>query len=305
MTTDLKFAVNVNSFTNTGDFPGMLEFVRIAEQLGYHNVRFIDHVVGFAADRHPEVPYTPYTHQSHFHEVFTLMAYLAAITKRITLVTGVLALPQRQTALVAKQAAEVDLLSNGRLILGVGLGYNEVEFRAMGFNFKERARRIEEQITVLRALWTQELVTYRGEWHDLADVNINPLPVQRPIPIWMGAGRTENPVPPDVVLNRIGRLADGWCPLFRIAEGARTLDQAATDCIAKVRASAVQAKRDPDTMSLELGFFPASKSRTVQLDEIKSLREAGATHLHVRTEGANTAEHIDSLKRFRDVIDVL
>jgi probable F420-dependent oxidoreductase len=305
MTTDLKFAVNVNSFTHTGDFPGMLEFVRTAEQLGYHNVRFIDHVVGFAADRHPEVAYTPYTHKSHFHEVFTLMAYLSAITKRITFVTGVLGLPQRQTALVAKQAAEVDLLSNGRLILGVGLGYNEVEFRAMGFNFKDRAKRFEEQITMLRALWTQELVTYRGEWHDMPDVNINPLPVQRPIPIWMGAGRTENPVPPDVVLRRIGRLADGWCPLFRIEEGARTLDQAALDCIAKVRDYAVKAGRNPDTMALELGFFPGTKSRAVQLDEIQALREAGATHLHVRTEGANTAEHIDALKRFRDVMESL
>ena len=187
----------------------------------------------------------------------------------------------------------------------MGLGYNVVEFRAMGANFKDRARRVEEQIAVLRKLWTQELVTHRDEWHDLEDVNVNPLPIQRPIPIWMGAGRTENPVPPDVVLQRIGRLADGWCPLFRLKDDALALDEAATNCIARVRECATQAGRNPDTMALELSFYPDNKPRARQLDEIKALGDAGATHIHVRTEGKTTAEHLDALKAFRDVIDAL
>jgi probable F420-dependent oxidoreductase len=302
---NLKFAINCNAFTYTGDFAGMVEFIRRADALGFHNVRFIDHVVGFVAERHPEVAYTPYTHRSFFHECFTFMAYVAAITRRIGLVTGVLVLPQRQTALVAKQAAEVDFLSGGRLILGIGLGYNAVEFGALGASFEDRGRRIEEQIEVLRALWTRETVEYEGEWHRLADVNINPPPVQRPIPIWMGAGRMDNPIPPERVLQRIGRLADGWCPLFRIADGATTLEDGARQAIAKVRDYASQAGRDPQAIALELGFYPGNKSRQQQVEELDALAAAGATHIHLRLEGASTRELLDDLERHQEIMHLI
>ncbi len=140
-------------------------------------------------EAHPELPPTPYTSKSEFQEVFTFMAYLSAVTLKIGFITGVLGLPQRQTALVAKQAAQVDCMSNGRLILGVGIGYNAVESGAMGEHFKTRGARVEEQIAVLRALWTRPIVSFEGKWHQLDHVNVNPLPVQRPIPICMGAGR--------------------------------------------------------------------------------------------------------------------
>ena len=117
---------------------------------------------------HPEVPVFYYTHASVTHEPFTLMAYLAALTTRIELTAAIIILPQRQTALVAKQAAEVDVLSNGRLRLGIGVGWNPVEYEALGENFQTRGRRSEEQIEVLRLLWTQEVVTYSGRWHNLA-----------------------------------------------------------------------------------------------------------------------------------------
>lgn len=299
---EIRFAVNVNQFTHLNDFPGMIEFVKAAEAIGYDKVRFIDHILGVLVEKHPDMPYTPYTHKSNFNEVFTLMAYLSAITTRVKLVTGVLGLPQRQTALVAKQAAQVDNLSGGRLLLGVGLGYNEIEFRALESDFKKRARRFEEQLDVLRMLWTQESVQFKGDFHDLDHVNVNPLPVQRPIPIWIGAGRTENPVPPDRVLERIGRKADGWCPLFRIPDGEPTLDAPAREAIEKVNAYARAAGRDPATLDLELGLFPDGKGKTQIADEIAALQSLGANHLHVRFGGKTAREQIDSLKWFMDTI---
>lgn len=298
----VKYAVNVNQFTHLNDFPGMLDFVKTAEAEGYDKVRFIDHIVGVDVTKHPEMPYTPYTHKSNFYEVFTLLAYLCSMTSKVKLVTGVLGLPQRQTALVAKQAAQVDILSGGRMLLGVGLGYNAIEFAAQETEFKTRARRFEEQLDVLRMLWTQEVVEFKGDFHDLRHVNINPLPVQKPIPIWIGAGRTENPVPPDNVLARIGRKGDGWCPLFRIAEGDETLDAAAQEAIAKVNAAASEAGRDPKSVEMELGLFPDGKSREQVQAEIAALHELGANHIHVRFSGKTAAEQIASLKRFRDLI---
>src|SRR5439155_13211225 len=147
----------------------------------------------------------PYTDQSPFHEVFVLFGYLAAATQRLELATGVLVLPQRQTALVAKQAAAVDLLSGGRLRLGVGVGWNFVEYEALNESYHTRGQRVDEQIAVMRKLWTEPLVSFDGRWHRIEGAGINPLPVQRPIPIWIG-GRA------DRVLRRTAALADGWFP---------------------------------------------------------------------------------------------
>ena len=151
------------------DFGAVRDFVQAAEDLGYTHLRILDHVLGADPQQHPEVPRFAYTHQSYLHEPLTLMGYLAAITSKINLVTGILILPQRQTALVAKQAAEVDVLSGGRLRLGLGVGWNPVEYEALGENFHNRGRRYEEQIEVLRALWTQEVVSFEGRWHKISD----------------------------------------------------------------------------------------------------------------------------------------
>lgn len=298
----VKYAVNVNQFTHLNDFDGMIEFVKTAEANGYDKVRFIDHIVGVDVSQQPGMVYTPYTHKSNFNEVFVLMGYLSAMTSRIKFVTGVLGLPQRQTALVAKQAAQVDNLSGGRMLLGAGLGYNEIEFRAMETDFKKRARRFEEQLDVLRILWTQEIVKFKGDFHDLDHVNIYPLPIQKPIPIWIGAGRTENPVPPDTVLTRIGRKGDGWCPLFQIAEGQDTLDAAAQEAIVKVGAAAQEAGRDPKSVELELGYYPIGKSKAQIEDQIANLHALGANHIHLRFTCKTAREQIDSLKWFQDTI---
>ena len=167
---------------------GLRDFVQAAEDLGYAHIRMLDHVLGADPKFHPEVPEFFYTHESYIHEPLTLMSYLAAITTRLQLATAILILPQRQTALVAKQAAEVDVLSGGRLRLGIGVGWNPVEYEALGEDFHNRGRRCEEQIAVLRTLWTQEVVNFQGRWHRITHAGLNPLPVQRPIPIWIGAG---------------------------------------------------------------------------------------------------------------------
>ena len=150
----MKVGTNVYQFPRFGnDLAGIVRFVRTADELGYHHMRFLDHVVGIVAERHGGIAETPYTSESSIRECFTLMAYLAPVTKQIRFVTGVVALPMRQTVLVAKQAAEIDIYTGGRLILGVGIGYNPVEFESLGAEFKTRARRFEEQIDVLRKLW--------------------------------------------------------------------------------------------------------------------------------------------------------
>ena len=172
------------------DSGAVREFVQTAEGLGYDHIRVLDHVMGADPAYHPEVPEFYYTHESVIREPCTLMAYMAALTTRVELVTGILILPQRQTALVAKQAAEVDVLSGGRLRLGIGVGWNPVEFEALGEDFRNRGQRVEEQIEVLRLLWTHDVVNFHGKWHDITAAGINPLPTQRPIPIWIGARRT-------------------------------------------------------------------------------------------------------------------
>ncbi len=201
--------------TEIGADPGAIrEYAQAAEALGYSHLFVADHVLGADARRHAHVAGSYYTHRSVIHESFTLLGYLAAITEQIGLTTGILILPQRATALVAKQAAEVDVLSRGRLRLGVGVGWNHVEYEALNRNFHDRGRRSEEQIALLRALWTQEVVDFNGRWHQVSAAGINPLPVQRPIPVWLGAGSSGSPLPPEPVLRRIATISDGWFPNF-------------------------------------------------------------------------------------------
>ena len=157
------------------------DYAQAAEALGYDYSLVYDHVLGADPNRARRLT-GPYTHQDPFHEPMVLFGFLAAVTKRIQLTTGILILPQRQTVLVAKQAAEVDVLSGGRLRLGVGLGWNHVEYEALGMKFETRGHRMEEQVEVLRKLWSAPLVTHRTDHHVIDDAGLNPMPVQRPIP---------------------------------------------------------------------------------------------------------------------------
>ena len=198
----MRFGAALPQRATAGNPIAARDFAHGIEALGYDFLESCDHVLGANRVTHPDLT-GPYSAENPFWEPFVLFGYLAGQTRALELVPGVIILPQRPTALVAKQAATVDLLSGGRLRLGVGTGWNPVEYEALGENFRNRGRRSEEQIELMRELWTRELVTFRGQWHTVTDAGINPLPVQRPIPVWIG-GRAE------AVADRVGRIGDGW-----------------------------------------------------------------------------------------------
>jgi probable F420-dependent oxidoreductase len=269
--------------TELGGDPGAVRaYATAASELGYAHIAVFDHVVGAdpAVHRGWSGPYDVHT---TFHEPFVLFGYLAALTS-LELVTSILILPQRQTVLVAKQAAEVDLLTQGRLRLGVGLGWNEVEYEALGQNFSDRGARLTEQVTLLRRLWTETSVTFTGEHEHVTGAGIAPLPVQRPIPVWVGARA-------DAALRRAGRIADGWFPMEQPGpELAR-----ATEI---VRSAATEAGRDPSALGIE-GRITIGSEGTPPIDQqIAAWREAGATHLSINTMRAGFStvdQHIAAL----------
>jgi probable F420-dependent oxidoreductase len=227
------------------------------------------------------------------------MAYMAAITSKIILSTGILILPQRQTALVAKQAAEVDVLSGGRMRLGIGVGWNAVEYEALDQNFHNRGRRCEEQIAVMRALWTQEVVDFHGRWHQITHAGLNPLPIQRPIPIWLGVGGRQTPRLPDTVLRRVARLADGWCPNIPMNEDGQAI-------VAQVHQYAREAGRDPSQLPLEGRVRIGGKSTEDWIRQVKAWQSLGATQFIAEArEGGLTFpdEHIAAMRQFKEVIE--
>jgi len=281
--------------TEIGQDPATIrDYAQAVESLGYSHILAFDSVIGANPNR-PGGWDSPYTYQHAFHEPFALFAFCAAITRRIELVTGVLVLPQRQTTLVAKQAAEVDVLSGGRLRLGIGVGWNPVEFEALGENLQNRGKRVEEQLEVMRLLWTKELVTYAGRWHRVPDAGIKPLPVQQPIPVWMG-GESE------AVLRRAARLADGWITLQTFRPGP-----AAQQTVDRLLGLVREAGRDPAAFGIEgrlaLAQVPAER-REQELATWRAMR--GITHLCVNTMGLGLPgpeEHVRTLERFkRDVL---
>ena len=189
------------------------DWAQAAEDLGYAWIDVPDHVLGANLASRPGWD-APFDHTDAFHETFVTLGYLAATTKTIGLASGVLVLPQRPAALVAKQAAEVDLLAGGRLRLGVGVGWNHVEYGCLGQDWSTRGARQAEQVALMRRLWTEELVTFEGRFHSVVDAGINPLPVQRPIPVWFGG--TSEPT-----LRRAARLGEGWIPILAPGDDAK------------------------------------------------------------------------------------
>jgi probable F420-dependent oxidoreductase len=281
------------------DLGAIRAFVQAVEDLHYDSLFIADHVMGADPRFHQHPSLGRYSYKSVVHEPLTLMAYLAAITTRITLATGILILPQRQTALVAKQAAEVDVLSGGRMRLGIGVGWNAVEYEALGQDFHNRGRRCEEQIAVMRALWTEEVVDFHGRWHDITHAGLNPLPVQRPIPIWLGVGGRQPPRPPDAVLRRVGRLADGWCPNIPTNEDGQAI-------VAQVHHYAREAGRDPSHLPLEGRVRVGGRPPEDWVKQVKAWQSLGATHFIAESrEGGLTFpdEHITAIGRFKEVIE--
>ena len=259
----------------------IVRFAHVAEENGYDFIAAYDHVLGADTTDRPDWR-GPYTLHSQFHEIFLLFAYLAAHTT-IELSSNVLVLPQRQTALVAKQAAEIDVLTRGRFRLGVGIGWNDVEYQALGESFHDRAARYEEQIHVLRLLWSEEAVTFHGRFHTIEAAGILPRPVQQPIPVWLGGGASPR------VLDRVGRLADGWLPA--LGPGPELVDALAT-----VRNAAEAAGRDPARIGWQGGLaIPADRDLDDVRRRLDAYRALGASHVTVITMnvGRSPSEHLD------------
>ena len=271
-----------------GEDPNVVrDYAQTVEGLGYNHLLAYDHVLGANPASRPE--WRGYKHTDLFHEILVLFGFLAGITETLKLVSGIVILPQRQTALVAKQAAEVDVLSGGRLRLGIGVGWNPVEYEALGEDFHNRGRRSEEQIEVLRALWTNELVTFEGRWHKITDAGINPLPVQRPIPVWFG-GESEP------VMRRIARIGDGWFPRIRPDDDGRAL-------IERLHSYAREVDRSPSDIGIEGFVSPRDRPIEGWVAEATAWKDLGATHISFNTMGAGLEfpdGHIETLTRFRE-----
>lgn len=284
------------------------DFAQAAESLGYRHITAFDQVIGLNKKSRPSWKYV-HDAEDMFHELFVLYGYLAAITSKVELVTGILILPMRGTAVVAKQAAEVDVLSRGRLRLGVGIGVKPEEFEACNENFKNRGKRADEQIDVLRRLWTAPLITYEGKYHRIEDGGLNPLPVQRPIPIWIGGIS-------DAAIERVARLGDGWLPNFQADEvGRRSID--------KMRGLARAYGRDPSAIGIEASLTIIDRTPDQLREEVAAWRRLGASHITVNTmperwveaeqrwnkasigQLANPAAHIEAIRKFREALPEL
>ena len=283
------------------DLGAVRDYVQAVESLGYDHLRSGEHILGANLASRPGWK-GPYGHTDLWHEPFVLFGYLAGITQALELVTSIVILPQRQTVLVAKQAAALDVLSGGRLRLGIGVGWNEVEYEALGQDFSNRGRRCDEQIDLLRALWTQDLVTFHGRWHTVTDAGLNPMPVQQPIPLWIGGGPrsvgSSTAALSDRVLTRIAEKADGWFPTVGLKDGVHA-------AISRLHEQMRGIGRDPSEVGIE-GSVPIAKGPPEQwLQQMAEWKEAGASHVSVNTTGGGLRtpdDHIDALRRFKKAI---
>lgn len=282
--------------TEIGPEPGPAkELIQAVEKMGFEGLVIYDHVLGANTDfyKNSGVDFF-YDIDDNFHEIMVLLGYAAAITERIKLITGIVILPQRQTTLVAKQAAEVDVLSNGRLVLGIAVGWNPVEFEALGEDFHNRGKRIEEQIDVMRTLWTKKVVNYMGRWHTIRQAGLKPFPVQQPIPLWIGGDAYP-------VLRRAGRLGDGWFPTTARASDAKKK-------IAVIRESALQAGRNPDDIVIGITINLSEVPMANIPEFIAQWQELGASKFYLDTMncGLDTVpNHLDAFREYNEITSKL
>jgi probable F420-dependent oxidoreductase len=263
------------------------------DELGYADVSVTEHVLGFQDDPAPSI-YGPIVPETVLQEPFVLFGYLAAVTRRVTLSTGIVVLPQRQTALVAKQAAAVDVVCSGRLRLGVGVGYVPAEYEALDADYHSRGARIIEQIAVLRLLWTEQVASFHGRWHRFDSAGISPLPVQRPIPVWMGGMS-------DVALRRAATTCDGWQSVLL------TPNDRAMALIERFHGYVSEAGRSLDEVGLGVWLPIRSVSADDWADNASAWRELGVTDLTVDFMGAGLStidDHLDALRRVAEQLAI-
>jgi probable F420-dependent oxidoreductase len=279
--------------TEFGNDPVLIrDYTQTAEDLGFTHILAYDHVLGASLD-HPQAERMPYTIRHPFQEPLMLFAFMAGFTSRIEFASCIIILPQRQTALFAKQAATLDIVCNGRLRLGIGLGWNEVEYTALNEDFHSRGRRIEEQVQVLRLLWTQPLVDFRGLWHEIPNAGLNPLPVQRPIPIWFGANK-------EPALRRAARLGDGWMTNIRkpseIEPGLEI-----------IRQTLELNGKDPAKFGLEARIAYSQAGPDEWANQAYDWNNVGATHLSFNTMGAGfdrPIQHLEAIRQFAEAANL-
>ena len=267
-------AMQYGAFFPTRDMPAdrvaIRDWAQAAEALGFDYIEVSDHVLGADREKIPGFE-GPYDADDSFHETFTTIAYMAAITEKVGFASGVLILPQRQTALVAKQAAQVDVLCGGRLRLGIGVGWNPVEYEALGEDWSKRGRRQEEQVQLLNRYWTERTVTFEGEFDRVAHAGVNPLPIQRPIPVWFGGGV-------DAVLKRAAKYGAGWIPLGN--PGRTSLGM-----LEKLKGYLADEGRDPASFGVEAWIRHNLGGPQDWRSAVDTWREAGASHATFYTSG--------------------
>jgi probable F420-dependent oxidoreductase len=272
-------------------------YAEAVEQMGFNHIMSYDHVIG--ANRASRPDWNGYDLDSKFHEPIALLSFIAGIARRIGLCTGVMILPQRQTVLVAKQAATLDLLCEGRLRLGIGTGWNEVEYEALGMDYRRRGRFFDEQIDVLRALWSQRAVTFDTTMHRITDAGLWPMPVQKPIPLWLGGGGV-HPYKGwshvDRVLERIAKKADGWMPTF-------DPDDTGAQLVEKFRGYCREVGRDPDTVPIEALLLPSMHENWAE--HVRKWQSLGATQMCTNVSGPGIEGVDANLRRLDEVRQVL
>jgi probable F420-dependent oxidoreductase len=280
-----------------GDAAIVREYAETMESMGYDFIEAPDHVLGVNAASRPG--WDRNDNEDLFHDPFVLFGFLAGCTSKIGFSTGVLILPQRQTVLVAKQAASLDVLCGGRFRLGIGVGWNEVEYVGLNENFKNRGRRSEEQVQVMQALWANKHVAFKGRYHTIEDAGINPRPPSGRVPVWYGGHH-------DATLPRIAKWGDGWMP------NAYQPDDSALAIFEKLRSLTREAGRNPSAVGIEVWTSCGSGTPAEWAKEVAFWKRAGATHIaltttfhrrhHHRIAGHSIADHLDAARRYRDAV---
>ncbi len=267
------------------------DYVQTVEGLGYDYVLAFDHVLGADPDAYPAQSFR-YTYENMFHEPFVLFGYLTGLTSTLEFATGVIILPQRNAPLVAKQAASLDVLAGGRLRLGIGVGWNRAEMESLGYDFGTRGKRVDEQIEVMRELWVKPLVNFEGEYHTLRQVGINPLPVQRPIPLWFGGAA-------EPVLQRMVKYGAGWMvnnpDPVSFKPSWEQLHEYLQD-----------AGRNPGSFGLDVRVSVARQPVATWEYVIDQWRELDATHIGINTMDAgftSIQDHINVIRAFKELFE--
>jgi len=273
------------------------DFAQNVEAVGYDFLEAPDHVLGVNAASRPG--WDRNDNDDLFHDPFVLFGFLTGCTSKLGFSTGVLILPQRQTVLVAKQAASLDVLCGGRFRLGVGVGWNEVEYIGLNENFKNRGRRSEEQVQVMQALWANPHVAFKGKYHTIDDAGINPRPSSGRVPVWYGGHH-------DLTLPRIAKWGDGWMP------NAYPPDDTALAIFEKLRSLTREAGREPSAVGIEVWTSCGSGTPADWKKEAQFWKQAGASHLcltttfnrrtHRRIAGTTMADHLAALRNYRDAV---